>query len=196
MGIDTLNKAVFLDRDGVLNANVLNPATGLWESPHHPDDVRLHPGVIEALRQLQDAGYRLVIVSNQPSYAKGKTPLENIRAVAAKVSRTLKQAGVFILRACYCLHHPEGSVPDYVVSCVCRKPSPYFLHESARDFALDLGASWMIGDRATDIACGQSAGVKTILLRPDYPGAKQEEANPDYVADDLSAAVQIILSLD
>ncbi|MDR3425658.1 MAG: HAD-IIIA family hydrolase [Alphaproteobacteria bacterium] len=194
MGGRSLNRAVFLDRDGVLNANVLNPATGCWESPHHPDDFRLHAGVLEALCRLQGAGYVLVVVSNQPSYAKGKTSLENIRAVAAKLEQAMTQEGIVIARYCYCLHHPRGIVPEYAIQCSCRKPSPYFLLEAARDFDLDPAESWMVGDRASDVACGLAAGVKTILVRPDHPDADVGAISPDFVADNLADAAEIILS--
>ena len=193
MGGYTLTRAVFLDRDGVLNANVLNPATGEWESPHHPDNFRLHTGVPAALRQLQAAEYKLIIVSNQPSYAKGKTSLENIRAIAAKLEEAVMREGVTIDRAYYCLHHPQGVVPEYSFVCQCRKPSPYFLREAARDFGIDLENSWMVGDRATDVFCGQTAGTRTILIRPDHPDAAAEECAPDFVADNLSGAAEIIL---
>ena len=193
MGIDTLKRAVFLDRDGVLNANVLNPATGQWESPHHPKDFQLYPWVPDALRRLQQSGYVLFVVSNQPSYAKGKTSLENIQAVADCLKAEMDQHGIAITAYYYCLHHPEGKMPDYSFRCSCRKPEPYFLHKAATDYSLDLNASWMIGDRATDIQCGQRAGTQTILIKPDHALNRPVDAVPDYVADTLQQAVDLIL---
>lgn len=186
-------RAVFLDRDGVLNANVLNPATQAWESPHRVEAFRLHEGVIEALHRLQAAGYLLVVVSNQPSYAKGKTSLENIQAIAARLESEMTQADVKIARYCYCLHYPQGIVPEYSFKCECRKPSPYFLIEAAKDFDIDLSQSWMIGDRETDIECGKAAGTRTIFIKPDHPHAAQK-TGADFTADHLAQGVDIILS--
>jgi D-glycero-D-manno-heptose 1,7-bisphosphate phosphatase len=188
VGVDPLNRAVFLDRDGVLNDNVQNPANGLWESPHRPEDFRLKAGVIDALHRLQAAGFLLFVVSNQPSYAKGKTTLENIMAISGKLATILEENGIRIERYFYCLHHPEFSGP-----CVCRKPSPFFLNEAARDFNIALPSSWMIGDRDTDIMCGQAAGCRTILVRADHPSSEQAQSQPDFVAEDLKHAVEVVL---
>jgi D-glycero-D-manno-heptose 1,7-bisphosphate phosphatase len=196
MGIDPLkpNRAVFLDRDGVINANVLNPNTGEWESPLTADQLRLAQGAAGALKRLRDAGYRLIVVSNQPNYAKGKATLEDLAAIHAKMVAELEAAGAALDEAHYCYHHPDGLVPDYSGVCVCRKPSPHFLELASGRYGIDLANSWMVGDRATDIACGKAAGTCTILIRAaDQPLPKAADPQPDHSVADLAAAAEIIL---
>jgi D-glycero-D-manno-heptose 1,7-bisphosphate phosphatase len=187
-------KAVFLDRDGVLNDLVFNPATGEHESPHTPADLHMLPGVADAARQLQTAGFALFIVSNQPSFAKGKTSLENIREIAALVERYFADAGVRIWRAFYCLHHPNGTVPPYAGACRCRKPKPQMLFDARDEFDLDLAASWTIGDQDSDIECGRRAGCRTISVANPLSQAKRPgRERPSFAARDLpDAAAQLL----
>jgi D-glycero-D-manno-heptose 1,7-bisphosphate phosphatase len=194
MGIDSLKRAVFLDRDGVLNANVMNPKNGWYESPHHPADFRLLPEAPGALKRLRAAGYSLFLVSNQPSYAKGKTSLENIRAIAALLEQAVQECGVAFEDYYYCLHHPESIVEGYG-ACACRKPSPFFLHQAEREFGVDLAASWMVGDRETDIECGTAAGARTILVWEASPfGTAAPQTRANYVAAGIARAVDIIIA--
>lgn len=182
--------AVFLDRDGVLNALVLNPATGKMESPLAPEDVRLLDGVIPALRRLQSAGYPLILVSNQPNYALGKTSLDTLAAIHQRLATDLALAGVNLTRVCYCLHHPKGVVDGYSGLCVCRKPSPWFLLRARDDFGYSLADSWMIGDQPSDMHCARAAGTRSIRIAPDASGSMPEA---DYVVPTLSGAAAIIL---
>ncbi len=186
-------KAVFFDRDGVLNRLVFNPATGSFESPHTPDDWALMPGVLDALKRLRQAGFELFLVTNQPSYAKGKTTLENIKAIHARLHAQLTEAGIMFSAYYYCYHHPDGIVPDYSGPCECRKPSPYFLKQAQKAFGLDMAASWMIGDQDTDIACGQAAGVRTIQIKNPDSLARRGMQVPDFAADHMADAVDIVL---
>ena len=191
--------AVFLDRDGVLNRNVFNPATRAWEAPHHPDDFVLTPGALPALARLAAGGFRLFVVSNQPDYALGKASLEAIAAIHHRLAAQLTAAHVEVDAFYYCYHHPRGIVPGYSGDCACRKPSPYFLFQAHDSYGIELAASWMVGDRASDIACGRAAGVRTIRIAPDHPPAIAEgqtedgEKPADFAADDIAAAADIIL---
>jgi D-glycero-D-manno-heptose 1,7-bisphosphate phosphatase len=198
MGIDRIApRAVFLDRDGVLNRNVLNSASGAFESPLVPEDVQIHPGAIEALLSLQRAGYLLILVSNQPNHAKGKASLATLDAIHCKVMEALAFSGVSLTATHYCLHHPQGIVPDYCGPCECRKPSPFFLLEDAKRFGIDLKRSWMIGDRDADVVCGQAAGIRTIRVLEDHPATRSPlEARADFETADLSSAAAIILTAD
>jgi D-glycero-D-manno-heptose 1,7-bisphosphate phosphatase len=120
MGVDhALKPAVFVDRDGVINEPVFDPRTGTHESPYRPEDVTLVPGAVAGLKRLRDAGYALVLASNQPSAAKGQTTLEQLHAVHERVAALLRTAGVQLDGAYYCHHHP-----DYTGPCECRKPAP------------------------------------------------------------------------
>ncbi|HZZ40543.1 MAG TPA: HAD-IIIA family hydrolase [Acidobacteriaceae bacterium] len=200
MGIgEVARPAIFLDRDGVLNALVLNPATGRMESPLIPEDFRLLPGVIPALRRLQACGYALILVSNQPNYALGKSTWLMSGLIHHKLVTELVGGGVHFARFCYCLHHPKGVLPGYVGLCPCRKPSPWFLLRARDDFDLSLAHSWMIGDQATDTACGRAAGVRTLridLRSGSDAGTQLRIPDPcaDAFASDLAEAAEIVLA--
>lgn len=183
--------AVFLDRDGVLNALVLNPANGKMESPLVPEDLRLLEGVLPALQSLQAAGYPLILVSNQPNYALGKCSIDTLAAIHQRLTGKLARAGVALTRVCYCLHHPQGIVDGYSGLCVCRKPSPWFLLRARDDFALSLSESWMIGDRSTDIQCARSAGARSIRIASDFVN---DAPAADYLVSSLAQAADIILA--
>jgi D-glycero-D-manno-heptose 1,7-bisphosphate phosphatase len=189
-----VKKAVFLDRDGVINRLVYNPATGAYESPHTPADLDIHSFTAESLRKLAGAGYLLFLVSNQPSYAKGKATMENILAVHEKLDLFLKANMVEFTEYYYCYHHPDGIIPEYTCKCPCRKPSPFFLKEAEKDYCLDMTHSWMVGDQDSDILCGQGSDVKTILVNEEHSAQKRGKSSPDYVARNLEEAAQIILN--
>ncbi|HLX63517.1 MAG TPA: HAD family hydrolase [Planctomycetota bacterium] len=189
-----MKRAIFLDRDGVLNELVLNPKNGEHESPHDVADVHMLPGAAEAAKKLQDAGYVLFIVSNQPSYAKGKTSLEQIQAIERLVESHLRESGVEILRAYYCYHHPDGIVPEYSGACRCRKPKPQFLFDARDEFGIELSESWMIGDQDTDVQCGRRAGCRTVAVANPLSAHRRPGAEkPTLTARDLADAVEKIL---
>lgn len=193
MGIGEIKRrAVFLDRDGVINALAFNAKTGAWESPHAPEDVVVLKGAAEAIRRLSAAGYLVFVVSNQPSYAKGKTSLENIRLVHDKIAGELNSAGAAVQEFFYCYHHPAGIIPGYSGPCECRKPKPHFLNNAIKGYNLDRSASWMVGDRKTDIECGAAAGVRTVLVTGSQDGEKSEGSGADFSAKDLREAAEII----
>jgi len=180
-----MRRAVFLDRDGVLNRNVWNPATDQHESPLTPEQFELLPDVLPALKLLCDTGYLLFIVSNQPNYAKGKASMDTLNAIHCRLEAALAEVQISFSAFYYCFHHPE-----FTGECICRKPSPYFLFEARDSFGIDLTASWMVGDRATDIQCGRAAGTRTILVAdPSVPKTKA-----DYAATGLFSAARIIMS--
>jgi D-glycero-D-manno-heptose 1,7-bisphosphate phosphatase len=185
--------AVFLDRDGVINANVFNPATGAWESPHRPEDFRLADGAIDALKRLKAAGLPWFLVSNQPSYAKGKAPLDMIWAIARRCEEMLAGEGVGFVEAYYCLHHPAGVIEGYSGPCDCRKPSPAVVLAAAQRHGLDLARSWFVGDRDSDVDCGRRAGTRTIRVAADHPVATLAAVQADAEASGLAEAVDIIL---
>jgi D-glycero-D-manno-heptose 1,7-bisphosphate phosphatase len=199
MGINKITRpAIFLDRDGVLNPTVFNPHTGRMESPLSPRDFCLIDGVLPALKRLQCAGYLLILVSNQPNYALGKSSYDTHRLIQHKLETQLDAAGIHFTRFCYCLHHPKGLTPGYSHVCDCRKPSPGLLFQACDDFSLTLRDSWMIGDQPTDTQCGRAAGVRTIRIAEVSSGvrATPQSADPcaDYFAGNLADAARIILS--
>jgi D-glycero-D-manno-heptose 1,7-bisphosphate phosphatase len=186
-------RAVFLDRDGCLNEDWFNPATGAWESPISPEDLVLRPGVPAALRRLQANGWALFLVSNQPSFAKGKCRLEDLRAVHARFAALMDEAGIVFADYYYSHHHPDGVVPGYSGPSPDRKPNPYFLHRAAERHGVDLAASWVVGDRDTDVEFGRRGGVRTIQVANPHAGAYAGWEQPDHRADDILAAAEIII---
>jgi D-glycero-D-manno-heptose 1,7-bisphosphate phosphatase len=175
--------AIFLDRDGVLNRNVWNPATSAYESPLTPEQFELLPNVIPALQLLQDAGYLLFLVSNQPNHAKGKASLSTLDAIHGRLETALAEGHISFSACYYCFHHPAFTGP-----CICRKPSPHFLFKARDVFGVDLGRSWMIGDRQTDIECGRAAGTRTLEISKTVTS----KTGSNYVAADLWSAAQLI----
>lgn len=188
--------AVFVDRDGVINALVHYPDFSEWESPREPSALRLLDGVEAALRELRNVGMPVFLVSNQPSFAKGKTSLENLQAVHDRLIEELASQDASLTGAYYCFHHPNAVVPEYAVRCSCRKPAPGLLQEAAASRGLDLEASWMIGDQDSDVQSGAAAGCRTILIPNQHSAAKRGHSIPTAVAKDLSDAVRIILQAE
>ena len=187
-----MKKAIFLDRDGVLTKLVYNHATNEYESPHYKKDLKFYPGILKFLMKLKAMGYLLFLVSNQPSYAKGKASLKNIKAIHKKFHIYLCSHGITFNKYYYCYHHPQGSIPRYSFDCKCRKPKPLFLLKAKEQHKLDMDNSWVIGDRDSDIECGKRAGVRTILIKGKQTRQKRENAHPDFSTDNLRNAVNII----
>ena len=163
--------ALFLDRDGVLIEEV--------EYLARPEQVRLIPGAAAAIRKVNDAGWRVVVVSNQSGVARGLFPeslLPEIHRVIA--DRLLAEAGARVDRFYYCPHHPTEGQGGYRIDCDCRKPKPGMLLKAAAELGIDLARSWMVGDRATDLQAGAAAGCRTILVRTGY-GHSAGLAGPD-----------------
>lgn len=153
-----MNRAVFLDRDGT----VIEERGYLSD----PAGVQLLPGAAEALGALAENGWKLIVVSNQSGVGRGLIPPGRMAEVHQRFLAMLHQGGVPVTATYICPHVPEDQ-------CECRKPSPFLLHRAAREHALDLSASWMIGDREGDILCGHNAGCSTIWLRNElFPVAE------------------------
>jgi D-glycero-D-manno-heptose 1,7-bisphosphate phosphatase len=189
-------RAVFLDRDGVLNDPVLDPVDGRPESPLRAADVVLAEGAVEGCRMLREAGFSLLVASNQPAAAKGKATREDLAAVHDRVVSLLTASGVTIDGWRYCLHHPEATVPELRGDpCDCRKPAPGMLLDLAQEHAVDLSASWMVGDSDGDIGAGLAAGCSTVLI--EHPGSAHRRTGnpaPAALARNLSRAAAFICS--
>ena len=189
-------RAVFLDRDGVIDALVPDPQTGLPESPLRVEDVALLPGVAPAMHSLAAAGFLLVGVSNQPAAAKGTVALADLVEVHERVLALLADEDAAFDDFRICWHHPDGVDPDLAGICDCRKPAPGMLLDAAREYEIDLAASWMLGDSDSDVIAGAAAGTRTVLVA--YPPGAHKRAGagePTLVAADLPAAVDAVLGL-
>ena len=179
----SLNKAIFLDRDGTINVEknyLIDPA-----------DLVLLPGVGAALRRGRAAGYLLIVVTNQSGVARGYFTTTAVAKLHDHLQQELLPYGVQIDAFYLCPHHPEhGAGP-----CDCRKGEPGMLLQAAREHHIDLAASWMIGDKRSDVEAGSKAGCRSILVRTGY-GEQEGEGLPPatLIADSLAAAVELILS--
>jgi D-glycero-D-manno-heptose 1,7-bisphosphate phosphatase len=157
-------KAVFLDRDGVINALVYHQEHGIIDSPFTAEQFGLLPRAGEAVRKLREMGYRTVLVSNQPGIAKGHLTAAVFERIREKMESELARYDARLDAQYYCFHHPEAVIQDMRVCCPCRKPEPGMLLKAAAEMEIDLSCSWMIGDGITDIQAGKSAGTRTILI--------------------------------
>jgi D-glycero-D-manno-heptose 1,7-bisphosphate phosphatase len=193
-------KAVFLDRDGVINELIYYEETAVIDSPFTVEQFRLFPGAGKAIRRLNDSGFRVIVVSNQPGVAKNHFSLATLEQMNDKMAREIKADGAHIDRIYYCPHHPEGQNPAYRMVCKCRKPEPGMLSKGIRDFKLNPEECYMVGDNLTDIQAGQRAGCKTILLGKQKCELCQLmdelNAHPDRIAKDLPEAVEAILEME
>ena len=178
---------------------VYYPDPGIVDSPFTPAQFVLVEGVGQALRTIRDAGYMLVLVSNQPGIAKKHMTMAAFKKIQAKMRRLLAAEGVELDGEYYCFHHPQARLAAYRADCACRKPKPGMLLDAARDLGLDLGRSVMIGDGLYDVMAGRRAGCKTILVAGLNAtlGRKMDElgAHPDFVARNISEAADIVKGL-
>jgi D-glycero-D-manno-heptose 1,7-bisphosphate phosphatase len=195
-----MERAVFLDRDGVINTMVYNPDYGMVDSPANLEEFEFMPGVAKAISEIKAMGFLVIVVSNQPGIAKGKFTSEILEAVTSKMTRTLAREGAGVDAVYYCLHHPKANVLKYRQVCACRKPSPGLLLRAAQDWNIDLAESFMVGDGITDVAAGQSAGARTFFISPRKCYICDEfvrhEVNPDFVVKDLWEASSVIRQIE
>ncbi len=168
-----MRRAVFLDRDGVINRNEVRD--GRPHGPQSVEDFVILPGVGEAVAALRAAGYLVIVATNQPNVAR-----ETVEAMHAKMRRTVP---VDDIRVC---PHSESD------NCACRKPKPGLLLDAARDHGISLAHSWMVGDRWRDVEAGKAAGCRTIFIDHGYTNEPQPR-DPDLVVRSLGEALPFIL---
>lgn len=178
-----LRPAVFLDRDGTLNEPVVRD--GLPYPPATAGEFRLFPGVPAACRALHEAGYVLVVATNQPDVGRGTTPQTTVDEIHARLLAQIPQ----IARIEVCIAPGQGRAHTENRR---RKPEPGMLLDAAAALGLDLTRSWMVGDRWRDVDCGQRAGVRTVFI--DLGHREELRLPPDYTVADFPAAAAIILA--
>lgn len=205
MGTNFLNskqngKAVFLDRDGVINALVYHQEQGIIDSPFTVEQFGLLPHAGKAVKKLREMGYKIVLVSNQPGIAKGHLTRDVFEKIREKMENELAGDNALLDAQYYCFHHPQAVLENMRVACDCRKPGPGLLLKAAEEMHLDLSRSWMIGDSLTDIKAGKSAGTRTILIgkmKCELCHFLQEDGSgPEAVCADLLEAVRVIESAE
>lgn len=178
-----LRPAVFLDRDGVLIRDV--------DLLTDVSQIQILGGVAEALRLLKEAGFQLLVVSNQAVVARGLVDEAEVRLLQEEVEGRLALEGAPVLDGFYfCPHHPRATVPAYRVLCECRKPRPGLLLRAAEAHRIDLSASFMVGDRPTDLLAGERAGCRTIWVQTGQhlaPPIETDEPLPEPRADFVCA---------
>lgn len=195
---DTVQRAVFFDRDGVINELYFNDDTEQLDSPFRKEEFVYKKGIIETLRKIQDSNYYVFIVTNQPAAAKGKVALEALYDLNTWIIQDLAKKGIDVEFVALCPHHPTGSKKTrnhfLIQDCKCRKPKAALLTDLYSVYSLDLENSFMVGDSYTDIIAGKKAGVRTILLGDMKCDMCQKllENYPDFIVDDISGIVKII----
>ena len=166
--------AAFLDRDGVLNED--RGYVHRWE------DFAFLPGVIDALRRLQQKGYLLVVITNQSAVARGLCAEADVLALHERMRAFLHGQGIELAGIYYCPHHPQGSVARYTRACACRKPEPGMILRAAQEHGIDLARSLLVGDKLSDLEAGRAAGIPSLYLvvlpgqekdLTAFPGAEQ-----------------------
>jgi histidinol-phosphate phosphatase family protein len=182
--------AVFIDRDGVLNVD-----KGLIKSHYALDMIA---GCGDALRRLNESRFWPICVTNQPVIARGEVDWPELRRIQGKLDGLLSANGAFLEAVYVCPHHPDkgfpGERPEYKMMCDCRKPATGLLDRAKRDFNVDMPASWMIGDQTSDIELARRAGLRSILVLTGLAGGDgRYQSKPDFVAQDFTEAVDIIL---
>jgi D-glycero-D-manno-heptose 1,7-bisphosphate phosphatase len=175
-----VRRAAFLDRDGVIN-RVLEREGKPYPSANL-SEFEIFPEVPEACRRLKQAGFLLVVATNQPDVGRGTLKREAVEEIHAEMRRRLPLDRVEV---CY---HPGKGLSD----CDCRKPKPGMLLRAARELGIDLGQSWMVGDRWRDVDCGHAAGCRTIFIDRGY--AEELKQPPDFRVKNLLEAAEIILA--
>ena len=179
---------VFLDRDGVINENLDGDYVKNW------DEFVFLSGAIEAVKRLTQAGYDIIIISNQSGINRGIVSASAVEGIHRRMLGEITSAGGMIKAIYYCPHRPDED-------CDCRKPKPGMLLKAAADHQIDLHDSYVVGDAIRDIEAGAKAGCKTILVETGRGKQQLTEKDewtlhPDYVASDLNAAVDIIITSD
>jgi D-glycero-D-manno-heptose 1,7-bisphosphate phosphatase len=179
------HQALFLDRDGTL--------VHARHYPRRPEELLLYDGIGAALAPLQQAGMRLVVITNQAGLARGLFGAADLDRMHAHLATELGRDGVRIDGVYYCPHHPEGVVPELAVACDCRKPAPGMLLRAAAELDIDLRRSWFIGDILDDVEAGKRAGCRTILVDlHTEPPPQGELRTPDFVASSTLHALAIV----
>lgn len=187
-----MNKAVFIDRDGTISEEV--------GYVNHPSRFRLLPRSAEAVGLLNETGWLAILVTNQAGVARGYFAEDMIKQVHERLNADLEREGARLDAIYYCAHHPSVGEAPYRSDCDCRKPKPGLILQAVAEFDIDVGSSWMIGDRFGDVQLAQNAGLNSAFVLTGYGRGEWEHqrsswpVEPDLVAEDLLEAVQKIVA--
>ncbi|MEG0215712.1 MAG: HAD family hydrolase [Hungatella sp.] len=187
-----MDKIVFLDRDGTINEEV--------HYLYQPEDLQILPGVPRAMKAFRDAGYKVVVVTNQAGVARGYYSCADVERLHAYLNEQLQKEGAWIDHFFYCPHHPEHGIGEYKTECTCRKPGIGMFQMAEEFYEVDKARSYMIGDKLLDIEAGNRYGVTGILVGTGYGASihrqqadNKEEWIYEFYAEDLMGAARIIM---
>jgi D-glycero-D-manno-heptose 1,7-bisphosphate phosphatase len=185
-----MQKAVFLDRDGTIIEDV-----GYLSDI---SQIRILPGATEAIRLLNNIGFKVIIVTNQAGVARGYFTESRANEINEKLRQLLADHGSIVDRIYYCPHHIEGIVEKYKIECNCRKPNPGMIEQAVKELDIDISNSFMIGDKSSDIEAGRRAGCKTIYIGGNINPRELEKLpqSADHIATNLLEAVKWLLHLN
>jgi D-glycero-D-manno-heptose 1,7-bisphosphate phosphatase len=186
--------ALFMDRDGTISEEV--------GYVNHPARFRLFPYTAAAIKLLNENGWLAIVVTNQAGVARGYFSEDVIIQIHEQVQRDLQNASAKLDAIYYCAHHPSVGEPPYRLDCDCRKPRTGLIDRAAADFQIDLGRSWMVGDRYGDVELARNAGLHSAFVLSGYGRGEWEfqrgswQIEPELVAEDLLEAVKTIVERD
>jgi D-glycero-D-manno-heptose 1,7-bisphosphate phosphatase len=193
-------RAVFLDRDGVINAYIHHPEFGTVDSPATAAEFSILPCAGQAIARLSQMDFLVLVVSNQPGIAKRRFTVGHLNAMTHKMSGLVRAAGGRIDSIYYCCHHPDATLPLYRKECDCRKPKPGLLLSAIQEWNIDASASYTVGDGVSDILAGQAVGSTTLFVSSRKCYACDElsrrNARPDFLIRDLLEAAEVIRCLE
>jgi D-glycero-D-manno-heptose 1,7-bisphosphate phosphatase len=184
--------AIFMDRDGTVSEEV--------GYINHLSRFRLFPWTAAAIKQINAAGIKAILITNQAGVARGYFTEDMIGQVHNLLIGELAAAGAHLDGIYYCPHHPSAGQPPYRADCNCRKPKPGLLERAAREHGIELGRSFMVGDKYTDIELARRVGARGVMVMSGYGRGEYEyqrgdwPSMPDHIAEDLAAAVEWIIS--
>jgi D-glycero-D-manno-heptose 1,7-bisphosphate phosphatase len=193
------NRALFVDRDGVLNDLVYNKEEGTIGSPFRADQLRVFPYTASSLKRIKgELGFKVIVISNQPGVAKRQFTYAELERMNAKIRNELDKVKCAFDDEYYCLHHPHALIAKYRMNCDCRKPKPGLILRAAREHDIDLRNSFFVGDSLIDVKAGRSAGCKTILVGHMTTFLsdmmQKENATPDFMVGSLKDVPDLIAS--
>jgi len=193
-----MNKAVFYDRDGVINEMAYDAENGLVHIPWKVNQIVLNHGIVELLKATKKLGFLNIIISNQPDIGLNRITKKIFKDIEENISQKIKDEDAIIDKAYYCFHHPFAKLEKYKKDCDCRKPRTRLFLQAAKEMNIDLSQSWMIGDGLFDIVAGHNAGCKTILIANNvqtrYLKAIEDQlknTKPDFIVKNAKEAVSI-----
>ena len=199
-GKDAPKRAVFFDKDGVINDLTYNREEGIIGSPRSAKELDIFPYAAPSIKEIQSSGYLTIVISNQPGVGKKQFSLREFQKMQDKVDRALSKEGCRLDGEYYCFHHPSALISKYKVDCDCRKPKPGLFFKAAIERNIVLQNSFFIGDALIDVKAGKAAGCKTILVGhyTDFLNRmmKEEDAFPDHMIPSLKEAPKLLRSLE